>query len=65
MGYPRFEVYFPSFQTESDHTLYEVIYCIRIRKRNIRDLEISRISPETMPLQNWIVLPCVTSTEVH
>ena len=35
MGYPRFEVYFPSFQTEPDHTLYEAIYSIRIRKRNI------------------------------
>ena len=35
MGYPRFEVYFPSFQTEPDDTLYEAIYCIRIRKRNI------------------------------
>ena len=35
VSYLRFEVYFPSFQTEPDHTLYEAIYCIRIRKRNI------------------------------
>ena len=30
MGYPRLEVYFPSFQTGPDDTLYEAVYCFRI-----------------------------------
>ena len=50
--------------------LSPIIHCMKrfivleFVKEIFCDLEISRISPETMPLQNWIILPCVTWTKV-
>ena len=50
--------------------LSPIIHCMKwfivleFVKEIFCDLEISRISPETMPLQNWIILPCVTWIKV-
>ena len=46
------------------HSCMKRFIVLEFVKEIFCDLEISRISPETMPLQNWIILPCVTWTKV-